>query len=138
MLDAKATNDYLSGNPFVFLKLSDPAAKYIPVPVLADYLKMRYIWNMPKNQATLASGSRYYEFTLFSNQVKTGKSEAEEITIVNAPKIKTVLYIPDDFTSREFGCSAVYLPGSDYAVLCPDELKPQVEELFGIMMEGGG
>lgn len=138
MLDAKAVDEYLSGNALVYLKLSDPAAKYIPVPVLGNYLNMRYLWNKPKNQATLALGSRYYEFTLFSNQVKTGKSEAEEITIVNAPKIKTVLYIPEDFTSREFGCSAVYLPGSDYAVLCPDELKPQVEELFGIMMEGGG
>ena len=137
MLDARAANDDLSGSALVFLKLPDPSVKYIPVPVIGSYLKMRYIWNRPKNQATLALGSRYYEFTLFSNQVKTGKSEAEEITIVNAPKIKTVLYIPEDFTSSEFGCNTVYLPASDYAVLCPDDWKPQVEELFGIMMEGG-
>lgn len=70
--------------------------------------------------------------------MKTGRSEAEEITIVHAPKIKSVLYVPEDFTSGEFGCGAVYLADSDYAVLCPDELRAQAEELFGILVEGGG
>ena len=138
MLDARATNDYLNSNSFVFLKLPDPSTRYLPVPALGNYLKMRYIWNAPKNQATLASGSRYYEFTLFSNRVKTGRSEAEEITVVHAPKIKSVLYVSEDFTFGEFGCGAVYLADSDYAVLCPDELRAQAEELFGILVEGGG
>lgn len=138
MMDARAMEHYLSGNPYVFIRLNDPSVRYIPVPLLGNYLNMRYIWNAPKNRATLAQGSRYYEFTLFSNVVPTGKSEAEIITITHAPKIRSVLYVPEDFTSGEFGCSAIYLSGSEYGLLCSDEMREQAEELLDVLLEVGG
>lgn len=138
MMDARAMEHYLAENPYVFIRLNDPSVRYIPVSLLGNYLNMRYIWNAPKNQATLAQGSRYYEFTLFSNVVQTGKSEAEMITITHAPKIRSVLYVPEDFTSGEFGCSAIYLSGSEYGLLCSDEMREQAEELLAVLLEAGG
>lgn len=138
MMDARAMEHYLAGNPYVFIRLNDPSVRYIPVSLLGNYLNMRYIWNAPKNQATLAQGSRYYEFTLFSNVVQTGKSEAEMITIAHAPKIRSVLYVPEDFASGEFGCSAIYLSGSEYGLLCSDEMREQAEELLAVLLEAGG
>lgn len=136
-LEAAAANAYLSGNPYVYLRINDPSSRYIPLPLIGTYTKMRYVWNTPKNKATLAAGSRYYEFTLFSDQVRVGRGDSDIKTLQNAPKLKTVIHIPEAFAEEEFGCSAVYIQNSQYGMLYTPEIQEQAEELLAVMMEGG-
>lgn len=136
ILAAAAEDAYQNGNPWVYLRINDPVTRYIPVPLIGSYAQLRYLWSPQKSTATLAAGSRYYEFIVFSDKARLGMTQADFGDMKQPAQFKDSVHIPEDYAYEEFGCGAVYIDETPYAVLTDARMQEQSESLLEILMGG--
>lgn len=130
LLGGLLQTQYGLGNPFVFLDLSDREMEYVPVTALARLTGMRHVWNKNYRCATLARGVRFYNFTVYSDAVTTGR-EADQVAYMDAPvKYQNAAYVPETYTQEQFEASAQPIAGSGLAILLADKWSDAVQELF--------
>ncbi|MCL2035978.1 MAG: hypothetical protein FWG83_01145 [Oscillospiraceae bacterium] len=132
----KTTNEFNSGNVYVWLKCNEPLGVYLPSKTVAKFSKMGYVWNRNRNQTVLTRGTAYYGFTAYSEMVIRSKdgSESEEMPLT--AKFRADVYIPNVYTLQNFGCDGMYVPGTDYGVLTHDGFRATADELLGIFLRG--
>lgn len=134
LLTSLLQNQFNLGNPFVFLDVSDSQMEYVPAKAIAALTGMRRVWNKTYRCATLAKGTAYYTFTVYSDAVTTGRN-AEETIYMDAPvKYQNDAYIPETYTQSAFGASAQPISGTGLAILQSDAWNSAVEELFAQLM----
>lgn len=122
------------GHPLVYLRVDDAGFEYLPLSAVARYTGMRYVWNRNANAGTLARGSTYYEFTVYSDAVTRGQAEEDVDHMTRPAQYQAGVHIHEAYAYQEFGTEAVYLSGTSYGVLCSDELRGRAEELFALFL----
>lgn len=130
LMSAKAQNQINLGNPLIFERVDDVSCEYLPVTAVASYTGMRYVWRSSLQKATLAKGSDYYVFTVYSDQVERSLDASKTDSMSTGAKFKTVVHIPEDYTYDQFGVDAVYLDGTTYGALSSDDLQKEAAALF--------
>ena len=133
-LAALALQQMNLGHPLVYLRVDDAGFEYLPLSAMARYTGMRHVWNRNANAGTLARGSTYYEFTVYSDAVTRGQAEEDVDHMARPARYQAGVHVPETYAYQEFGVEAVYLSGTSYGVLCSDELRSRAEELFALFL----
>lgn len=129
----------LSDRPvgYVFHNINGPGQKenYIPVDALAAFCSYRYVWNNNQKRAVLSKGSDFYEFTAFSSKAvhKKAKDKMDSKTLY-----QKVLYLPESYAKKEFGCSSCDLSGTGYSVLVDKKTAERASEICDVLLQKGG
>ncbi|MCI8478882.1 MAG: hypothetical protein HFE97_11235 [Oscillospiraceae bacterium] len=125
------------GNPLVFLRVNDAGREYLPLSALSAYTGMRYVWNRTLSLGTLAQGGIYYGFTAYFDGVRRSRDTSKTDRMTQAAKFQGgMIHIFEDYTRQEFGAEAVYLAGTNYAVLCDSAMLEEATALFGVFLAG--
>lgn len=135
LMASQAQNEINTGDPLVFSRAAGTGTEYLPVNAIAAYCGYRYIWNDNLKKATLALGSKYYEFTAFSKTVVKDRQKSRTDKMTVAAQFKETVHIPEDYAYKEFGCDALYLDGTAYGVLVSDDLNDKAKDLFNQFIE---
>ncbi len=123
------------GNPLVYFRINDGAAKYVPVTAVNYFTGMRYIWNRNLSTAVLASGADYYGFSLYSDKVTRGRDDESAEYMDRAAKEEGgIIHISAAYTEETFGVGAVYLSGTQYAVVYDESLMKLSQDLLTLFL----
>ncbi len=109
---------------------------FAPVDAVARFIRYRYLWDNTKREAVLSRGGAYCRFTAGSRQVVLENDTTEEME--KAAEFSEILYLPDSYLQKQFGCSVYDLYGTGYCVLVSQEIKELSEELLAQLVEKGG
>ncbi|MDR2088923.1 MAG: hypothetical protein LBP73_06175, partial [Clostridiales Family XIII bacterium] len=98
LMRARANGLLGAEGALVFGTLRDSASQYMPARVVAEYLKLRYVWNGNLNGGALARGASYRFYTVYSAEILTGKG-ADDLEYMTYPAAYAdELYLPTDHT----------------------------------------
>ncbi len=109
---------------------------FAPVDAVARFIRYRYLWDNTKREAVLSRGGAYCRFTAGSRQVVLENDTTEEME--KAAEFSEILYLPDSYLQKQFGCSVYDLYGTGYCVLVSQEIRELSEELLAQLAEKGG
>jgi hypothetical protein len=123
-------NRLLETNGLIFEELRESSAQYVPARMLADYLKLRYVWNKNLNGGALARGGGYRFYTVYSAEIITGPNREDVDYMAFPAAYKNEMYLPDDYTYEAFGIWAESIPGTGFAVLVSKEISDCAAELL--------
>jgi hypothetical protein len=135
MMQAEAQKQLNLGNAFVYKKLDDPTATYLPVTAVRAWRGMRYVWNRNLSNAVLTRGTEYYSFTSWSDTVSRSKEKNSSDTMTNLAGFLGCIYIPGSYTEENFECEPVYLPDSDLGILMGESIQTMSDAILELLMK---
>jgi hypothetical protein len=131
-------NRLLETGGLIFEELRESSAQYVPARMLADYLKLRYVWNRNLNGGALARGREYRFYTVYSAEIITGPNREDVDYMAFPAAYKNEMYLPDDYTYETFGVWAAPIPGTGLAVLVSKDIIDCSSELLSRFMRTAG
>jgi hypothetical protein len=137
LLRAETSRMMTSGN-LVYEDLKDSASRYLPARALADYLKLRYVWNRNLNGGALARGGEYLFFTVYSAEIITGSDGGDVDYMAFPAAYKDELYLPDDYAYEAFGLWSEAIPGTDAALIISPKINDCAAELLSRLLLTAG
>ncbi|MDR2156396.1 MAG: hypothetical protein LBO81_01245, partial [Clostridiales Family XIII bacterium] len=135
LMRSEAQKQFALGNKFVYKKLDDPSAQYLPVSAVAAWRNMRYVWNRNLNKAVLTRGADYYAFTAWSDRVTRSRDEGKTDFMESMAGFLGCVYLPGSYTEKTFECEPVYLPDSDLGILMSEDIREMSDELLERFMQ---
>jgi hypothetical protein len=135
MMQAEAQKQLNLGNPFVYKKLDDPTAEYLPITAVRAWYGMRYVWNRNLSNAILTRGTEYYSFTSWGDTVVRSKDKSKSDLMTSLAGFLGCIYIPESYTEENFNCEAVYLPDSDLGILMGEEIQVISDAILELLMQ---
>jgi hypothetical protein len=132
------SNRLLETGGLAFEELRDASEQYVPARMLADYLKLRYVWNKNMNGGALARGGEYRFYTVYSAEIITGPNREDVDYMAFPAAYKNEMYLPSDYTYETFGVWAEPIPGTGLAVLVSREISDCAAELLSRLMRTAG
>ena len=105
-----------NGNKSLFVTYSGSGAeKYISAQTIGRVTDYRYIYSASRRDAVLSSRGRTYRYSVGSSEVRLTDGTIEQMaseTVLQG----NVAYIPETAGSKYFGCTVIYIEGTNYAV----------------------
>ena len=136
LLSSLSLNEASLGNPLVYLRVNDGGQEYVPVNAVSELTNLRYVWNSNLSTATLARGSEYYVFTLFSDAVQRGRDESSLEYMTQAAKSQNgVIQIHESYAEENFSIGALYLTGTQYGVAYSEEMYQTAQDLLAALLD---
>ncbi len=126
MAEGKAAELAGEEGGYVFPVFADDESK-VPAEKAAAFGGLRYIWKNNKKEVILARAEKYYRFRASSDTVKREKDKTEKME--EEAVYFRGLYLPGSYVEENFGCKAVKIPGTGYAVLMDGEMQEKAQEI---------
>ncbi len=126
MAEGKAAELAGEEEGYVFPVFADDESK-VPAEKAAAFGGLRYIWKNNKKEVILARAEKYYRFRASSDTVKREKDKTEKME--EEAVYFRGLYLPGSYVEENFGCKAVKIPGTGYAVLMDGEMQEKAQEI---------
>jgi hypothetical protein len=138
LMRAEANKLLGSGSALIFEGLRDSGVEYLPARVVAEQLRMRYVWNKNLNGGALARGAAYRFYTVYSTEILLGRGSADVEYMTYPAAYKNELYLPSDHTYEAFGIWCENIPGTAFSVVVSDEINSCAAELLGLLLGAAG
>jgi hypothetical protein len=111
---------------------------YVPAQAVASLGGLRYVWSGGAGRVTLSRGGSYYVFRSYTNEVECSAEQGGTVTMAQPTLVQGGLFLPDSYTSAEFGVWALYLTppgdGARCGVAMTDSLYEVAEQLYTAMV----
>ena len=125
-----------NGNKSLFVRYSGSGAeKYLSAQTIGKVTDYRYIYSASRRDAVLSSRGRTYRFGVGNSEVRLTDGTIEQMpseTVLQG----NVAYIPEAAGSKYFGCTIIYIEGTEYAVCVTEGMEATVEQLLENLKEG--
>lgn len=131
-----ASDSMRNGNKNLFVGYTGAGAgKYISAQTIGKVTDYRYIYSASRRDAVLSSGGRTYSYSVGSSEVRLADGTIEQMSSETVLQ-GNVAYIPEEAGSKYFGCTVIYIEGTEYAVCVTEDMKATVEQLLENMKGG--
>ena len=125
-----------NGNKSLFVRYSGSGAeKYISAQTIGRVTDFRYIYSAGRRDAVLSGNGKTYRYSVGSSEVRLTDGTIEQMSSETVLQ-GNVAYIPEEAGSKYFGCSVIYIEGTEYAVCVTEGMEATVEQLLE-KLEGG-
>lgn len=125
-----------NGNKNLFVKYSGSGAeKYISAGTIGKVTEYRYIYSTGRGDAVLSSRGRTYQYSVGSSEVRLADGTIEQMSSETVLQ-GNVAYIPEEAGSKYFGCTVIYIEGTEYAVCVTEKMEAAVEQLLENLKKG--
>ncbi len=125
-----------NGNKSLFVRYSGSGAeKYISAQTIGRVTDFRYIYSAGRRDAVLSASGKTYRYSVGSSEVRLTDGTIEQMSSETVLQ-GNVAYIPEEAGSKYFGCSVIYIEGTEYAVCVTEGMEATVEQLLE-KLEGG-
>ena len=125
-----------NGNKSLFVTYSGSGAeKYISAQTIGRVTDYRYIYSASRRDAVLSSRGRTYRYSVGSGEVRLTDGTIEQMaseTVLQG----NVAYIPETAGSKYFGCTVIYIEGTNYAVCVTEDMDATVQQLLEDLEKG--
>ena len=125
-----------NGNKSLFVTYSGSGAeKYISAQTIGRVTDYRYIYSASRRDAVLSSRGRTYRYSVGSSEVRLTDGTIEQMaseTVLQG----NVAYIPETAGSKYFGCTVIYIEGTNYAVCVTEDMDATVQQLLEDLEKG--
>jgi hypothetical protein len=138
LMRAEANKLLDAGSASIFESLRESGTEYLPARVVAEQLRMRYVWNKNLNGGALARGGTYRFYTVYSTEILMGKGNADVDYMTYPAAYKGELYLPSDYTYDAFGIWCESVPGTTFSVSVSGEVNNCAAELLGLLLGAAG
>lgn len=119
-----------NGNKSLFVRYSgSEAEKYISAQTIGRVTDFRYIYSASRRDAVLSGSGRTYRYSVGSSEVRLTDGTIEQMSSETVLQ-GNVAYIPEEAGSKYFGCSVIYIEGTEYAVCVTEGMEATVEQLL--------
>ena len=119
-----------NGNKSLFVRYSGSGAgKYISAQTIGRVTDFRYIYSASRRDAVLSGSGRTYRYSVGSSEVRLTDGTIEQMSSETVLQ-GNVAYIPEEAGSKYFGCSVIYIEGTEYAVCVTEGMEATVEQLL--------
>lgn len=119
-----------NGNKSLFVRYSGSGAeKYISAQTIGRVTDFRYIYSASRRDAVLSGSGRTYRYSVGSSEVRLTDGTIEQMSSETVLQ-GNVAYIPEEAGSKYFGCSVIYIEGTEYAVCVTEDMEATVEQLL--------
>ncbi|NLV85910.1 MAG: hypothetical protein GX025_01630 [Clostridiales bacterium] len=122
------------GSLSIYSRINSGSGRFIPLSAIGVHTGMRYVEKSAASFATLAKGSSYYGFRVYSDSVIKGKTAPETDYMPQAAAYYGGIHIIESYSYETFGVDCVYLSGCDLAVARSETVKALAEELTGLFL----
>lgn len=124
------------GNKYLFRKYTDASdGKYLSVQTIGKVTSYRYIYDITGRTAVLSHRGTTYHFQVGSGEVKLSDGSIEQMSAETVLQ-RGITYIPETAGSLYFGCTVLYVDGTDYAVCVTADLQDRIEQLLTDLGKG--
>lgn len=83
----------------------------------------------------LSSRGRTYQYSVGSSEVRLADGTIEQMSSETVLQ-GNVAYIPEEAGSKYFGCTVIYIEGTEYAVCVTEKMEAAVEQLLENLKKG--
>lgn len=119
-----------NGNKSLFVRYSGSGAeKYISTQTIGRVTDFRYIYSASRRDAVLSGSGKTYRYSVGSSEVRLTDGTIEQMSSETVLQ-GNVAYIPEEAGSKYFGCSVIYIEGTEYAVCVTEGMEATVEQLL--------
>lgn len=119
-----------NGNKNLFVRYSGSGAeKYISAQTIGRVTDFRYIYSASRRDAVLSGSGKTYRYSVGSSEVRLTDGTIEQMSSETVLQ-GNVAYIPEEAGSKYFGCSVIYIEGTEYAVCVTEGMEATVEQLL--------
>lgn len=119
-----------NGNKSLFARYSGSGAeKYISAQTIGRVTDFRYIYSASRRDAVLSGSGKTYRYSVGSSEVRLTDGTIEQMSSETVLQ-GNVAYIPEEAGSKYFGCSVIYIEGTEYAVCVTEGMEATVEQLL--------
>ncbi len=117
-------------NPYLFRKYTGASdGKYLSVQTIGKATAYRYIYDTTGRSAILSYRGKTFHFQVGSSEVELADGSIEQMSAETVLQ-RGVTYIPETAGSRYFGCTVLYIEGTDYAVCVTADVQESMEKLL--------
>jgi hypothetical protein len=134
LMRAKANEMFAADSPLLFGTLRDSVSLYMPARAVAEYAKLRYVWNENLNGGALARGGSYRFYTVYSAEIVTGKAAVDAEYMTYPAAYDGEMYLPTDHTYDAFGLWCETIPGTAFSMLVSEKISNCVAELLSRLL----
>lgn len=125
-----------NGNKSLFVTYSGSGAeKYISAQTIGRVTDYRYIYSASRRDAVLSSRGRTYRYSVGSSEVRLTDGTIEQMSAETVLQ-GNVAYIPETAGSKYFGCTVIYIEGTNYAVCVTEDMDATVQQLLEDLEKG--
>ena len=125
-----------NGNKSLFVTYSGSGAeKYISAQTIGRVTDYRYIYSASRRDAVLSSRGRTYRYSVGSSEVRLTDGTIEQMSSETVLQ-GNVAYIPETAGSKYFGCTVIYIEGTNYAVCVTEGMDATVQQLLEDLEKG--
>ena len=119
-----------NGNKNLFVRYSGTGAeKYLSAQTIGRVTDYRYIYSASRRDAVLSGSGGTYRYSVGSSEVRLTDGTIEQMSSETVLQ-GNVAYIPEEAGSKYFGCTVIYIEGTEYAVCVTEGMEATVEELL--------
>ena len=119
-----------NGNKNLFVRYSGKGAeKYLSAQTIGRVTDYRYIYSASRRDAVLSGSGGTYHYSVGSSEVRLTDGTIEQMASETVLR-GNVAYIPEEAGSKYFGCTVIYIEGTEYAVCVTDDMETTVEQLL--------
>ncbi len=119
-----------NGNKSLFVRYSGSGAeKYISAQTIGRVTDFRYIYSAGGRDAVLSGSGKTYRYSVGNSEVRLTDGSIEQMSSETVLQ-GNVAYIPEEAGSKYFGCSVIYIEGTEYAVCVTEGMETTVEQLL--------
>ena len=119
-----------NGNKSLFVRYSGSGAeKYISAQTIGRVTDFRYIYSAGRRDAVLSGSGKTYRYSVGNSEVRLTDGTIEQMSSETVLQ-GNVAYIPEEAGSKYFGCSVIYIEGTEYAVCVTEGMETTVEQLL--------
>ena len=119
-----------NGNKNLFVRYSGTGAeKYLSAQTIGRVTDYRYIYSASRRDAVLSGSGGTYRYSVGSSEVRLTDGTIEQMSSETVLQ-GNVAYIPEEAGSKYFGCTVIYIEGTEYAVCVTEGMEATVEQLL--------
>lgn len=119
-----------NGNKSLFVRYSGSGAeKYISAQTIGRVTDFRYIYSAGRRDAVLSGSGKTYRYSVGNSEVRLTDGTIEQMSSETVLQ-GNVAYIPEETGNKYFGCSVIYIEGTEYAVCVTEGMETTVEQLL--------
>lgn len=119
-----------NGNKNLFVIYSGTGAeKYLSAQTIGRVTDYRYIYSASRRDAVLSGSGGTYRYSVGSSEVRLTDGTIEQMSSETVLQ-GNVAYIPEEAGSKYFGCTVIYIEGTEYAVCVTEGMEATVEQLL--------
>lgn len=119
-----------NGNKNLFVRYSGMGAeKYLSAQTIGRVTDYRYIYSASRRDAVLSGSGGTYRYSVGSSEVRLTDGTIEQMSSETVLQ-GNVAYIPEEAGSKYFGCTVIYIEGTEYAVCVTEGMEATVEQLL--------